>query len=845
MKHLILLLALAVGLLGQPQSIVDTLTTPQGGTFSGTIVVTLNNPASAQPLYYSTTTLSGWSTTYTITSGAFSATLYANSTITPTGTSYTARYTPSSGSAYSETWVVPVGATTIREIRSTTVPTPSVLFALGQIRQGGATLNQLLSWNGSTWAPTTNVAGNSATATALAANGANCTAGSFPLGVDASGASETCTALPTTIAGTASQITASAATGAVTLSLPSAVSGLTSVAATTFTGALTGNASTATTLQTARTIAGVSFNGSANIAIPSTGLSDTADIVRGGASVAATQVLYGASAGVAGSSSDFAYKTITNTALGSSVVQLGLVDGGLTKIVNTRPTSESKRIVIAGSSVAAGASAATYAQSWAGLFTTAMTAKGYTVFNVSISGNSTQAMINRFYTDIAPLQPDFVIHNTGMPNDGNDFDVYTANTHRLIQMTEGIGAIAVLGSQYAGNDDTATICRQKQDLRAYWQKTGVPFIDFLAATANLSSDCDWYAGTFADALHPNSVGHQLMYSAIQQTMFDVAERKVRDYRAGSGVWEWQTAITGTPLITTLKSATDSWTWSAWVRGKDAAAAAVAMHVGGSLASAGVRIRCTSTYDSWRLSSAAPPFDMSSGVPCGDYSWAHLTAVYNDAIETFTFYVNGVLVGTQTGAPIASAQVFNTFFRSDSGPFIPVGGLISQLAIWRVPLSAEQVKSVYGGQIPSGSLEFHSNFDVATGATLQNLADSSSQTAVDWTTASGWTVRTDVRSFNGVPERYNQFITVDATVNTTITQQTAAYFCNTSSGVITLTLPTTPVYGESHTIRNIGSNNCTIAGNGYNVNGAASATLAAGASATYRYYFGSPRQWFSF
>jgi hypothetical protein len=40
--------------------------------------------------------------------------------------------------------------------------------------------------------------GNAATATALAANGSNCSAGSFPLGVDASGAAESCTAAVTT-----------------------------------------------------------------------------------------------------------------------------------------------------------------------------------------------------------------------------------------------------------------------------------------------------------------------------------------------------------------------------------------------------------------------------------------------------------------------------------------------------------------------------------------------------------------------------------------------------------------------------------------------------------------------
>lgn len=58
---------------------------------------------------------------------------------------------------------------------------------------------------------------------ALAANGANCSAGQFPLGVDAAGASENCTALPTTIAGTANEITSSASTGAITLSLPSTI----------------------------------------------------------------------------------------------------------------------------------------------------------------------------------------------------------------------------------------------------------------------------------------------------------------------------------------------------------------------------------------------------------------------------------------------------------------------------------------------------------------------------------------------------------------------------------------------------------------------------------------------
>jgi hypothetical protein len=87
------------------------------------------------------------------------------------------------------------------------------------------------------------------------------------------------------------------------------------------TGNIGGNAATATALATARTIAGVSFDGTANIAIPSSGLSDSSDIVRGASSVASGQVLYGTGAGVAGSNANFVWDTVNNRLrIGGAVV---------------------------------------------------------------------------------------------------------------------------------------------------------------------------------------------------------------------------------------------------------------------------------------------------------------------------------------------------------------------------------------------------------------------------------------------------------------------------------------------------------------------------------------------
>jgi hypothetical protein len=91
--------------------------------------------------------------------------------------------------------------------------------------------------------------------------------------------------------GNASLTNSSVTIGSTSVSLGSTVTtfaGLSSVTSTTFVGALTGNASTATTLQTARTIGGVSFNGSANIDLP--GVNTTGNQNTSGNAATATKL---------------------------------------------------------------------------------------------------------------------------------------------------------------------------------------------------------------------------------------------------------------------------------------------------------------------------------------------------------------------------------------------------------------------------------------------------------------------------------------------------------------------------------------------------------------------------
>ena len=72
-------------------------------------------------------------------------------------------------------------------------------------------------------------------------------------------------------------LTGGGTSGTVTLNLDTTITGLSAVTSTAFTGALTGNASTATALETARTINGVSFDGTSSISYPLENLSNVKD----------------------------------------------------------------------------------------------------------------------------------------------------------------------------------------------------------------------------------------------------------------------------------------------------------------------------------------------------------------------------------------------------------------------------------------------------------------------------------------------------------------------------------------------------------------------------------------
>ena len=185
------------------------------------------------------------------------------------------------------------------------------------------------------------------------------TIANLPTGV-VSGSSQTIANLPTGVVSGSSQITgigntqltnSSTTIGSTAIALGSSattIAGLTSVTSTGFTGALTGNASTATTLQTARTINGTSFNGSADITI--------ANLVSG-----SSQITYASISSIPGGIVSGSAQTIANlptgTVSGSSQVTLSSTTGYSTTINQNLLTTSNVQYASLGIGMAASGTA--------------------------------------------------------------------------------------------------------------------------------------------------------------------------------------------------------------------------------------------------------------------------------------------------------------------------------------------------------------------------------------------------------------------------------------------------------------------------------------------------------
>jgi hypothetical protein len=398
-----------------------------------------------------------------------------------------------------------------------------------------------------------------------------------------------------------------------------------------------------------------------------------------------------------------------------------------------KSVSENNKIVIFGSSVALG-TGATAGNSYVELLETSL-AGMFSIVNLSVGGDSSQDLIDRFYTDMVPEKPAIVFIGLSLLNEGlttTDPDtvvnIYITNIKKLIRLCQNEGYKVVIGGVYPNNAFDASEYAALKMCDYALSTLGVPYIGFLGALDNGTGG--WRTGCFSDADHPNDVGHSIMYSCIDPSIFNnLIIDSVNPVNAQYAL-QFGTSTAGiNPLVVTLNNPARCLSVTAWVKRTTGAAGQPILVLIGTGGGSAIDLRVANQTDEYALR-----YDVSnlvtSAVASSDGEWHHLavTFVRLSGSSVCKLYIDGVLIGTDTAANVASdcQSVYWGSRDSDLGAWDANGYEYAGFSVWRTVLTDAQIKMSFHGGLPLSSLSLYSAIsvpDVESGNRVPNFARS--------------------------------------------------------------------------------------------------------------------------
>ncbi|BAZ16054.1 glycoside hydrolase, starch-binding protein [Calothrix sp. NIES-4071] len=192
------------------------------------------------------------------------------------------------------------------------------------------------------------------------------------------------------------------------------------------------------------------------------------------------------------------------------------------------------KIVVIGSSVADGHKA-WLLKGWVKLLEETLQEKyGHRVVNVSEVGANVTRTIDRFAEVVTKEQPDIVIIALSLGNEGLAYCPpherraiqrrFESGLLTLVKMTRALGARPILGGVYpngAYSPEHYFLLKDTHNRMLNWD---VPILNWLAAVDN--GDGRWREGISFDPSHPNTMGHRLMYQAIDLNLFQIDKNEL-------------------------------------------------------------------------------------------------------------------------------------------------------------------------------------------------------------------------------------------------------------------------------------------------------------------------------
>jgi lysophospholipase L1-like esterase len=177
--------------------------------------------------------------------------------------------------------------------------------------------------------------------------------------------------------------------------------------------------------------------------------------------------------------------------------------------------------------------------------------------NVSVPGNNTIDVTNRFDSDIFPQNGKYVFIGLSLGNEGitgsnkdNTFNQFRDNMRGLITHARANGLVPIVAGNYGRNDYTPTEYGYVQRINALLNGWAVPTVNLLGAVDDLSGNGRYTPGYWFDDLHPNDAGHAEMARAIVPSLLDAlaAAKAQPRRRVSAGITLRNSATAPAPLV---------------------------------------------------------------------------------------------------------------------------------------------------------------------------------------------------------------------------------------------------------------------------------------------------------
>ncbi len=345
--------------------------------------------------------------------------------------------------------------------------------------------------------------------------------------------------------------------------------------------------------------------------------------------------------------------------------------------------------------------------------------KNWNISNISVPGNNTIAVLNRWNNDLLPQCSRYVVYGLSLGNEGiigggqQVFEQFRDNMQLLINKARLEGIEPIITNAYTRNDYTATEYNYVKQFNALLNTWNVASINALGAVDNGTGQ--WASGYFADALHPNDAGHQEMRYAIVPSLFDALDAGKPQPNIINGTSLTMSAAGGFNLEVTPEETLHPFTVSFDVKTSSS----------GTLCqfetAAGMNALTIAAGTGRMVYTSKTSSGITGATAVTNNQWHKITLTHYYALGKTLLYVDNVLQGTVNERIIA--RKFS--LAGETSPAADYRNLL----LYRSAIHAGEVATLVSNQLLKSSLEIYAPLD-AQGITgtdpLINLAQSTNK-----------------------------------------------------------------------------------------------------------------------